>query len=144
MVRFPSSPSRLSLVEPRLTSSSHSLFLPEPALPVETSGNTFSHILGTNTSAFETLVLKRKIMGPCWLEIKDAVVSGKGVSSRALFSSVPRRASQVHSSPSSCSRTPGLLVQAGGHRRRSQEDSTSLGIRRSQGNSSSHHHEYRR
>ncbi|KAL7410542.1 hypothetical protein BDY24DRAFT_399400 [Mrakia frigida] len=52
----------------------------EPALPLETSGNTFGHILGTNTSAFETLVLKRKIMGPCWLEIKDAVVSGKGVS----------------------------------------------------------------
>ena len=52
----------------------------EPALPLGISGNTFGHVLGTNTSAFETFVLKRKIMGPCWLEIKDAVVSGKNVS----------------------------------------------------------------
>ncbi|CDZ97565.1 dna polymerase alpha catalytic subunit [Phaffia rhodozyma] len=52
----------------------------EPALPTNLSGNTFGHVLGTNTSAFEIFVLKRKIMGPCWLEIKNAEISGKGVS----------------------------------------------------------------
>ena len=36
-------------------------------------------IFGTNTSAFELLVLKRKIMGPCWLQIKKPDVNFKGV-----------------------------------------------------------------
>lgn len=35
-------------------------------------GKTFSHVFGTNTGALETFLLKRKIMGPCWLEIKNA------------------------------------------------------------------------
>ena len=47
---------------------------------MNTSGSTFSHVFGTNTSPFELLVVKRKIMGPGWLEIKDAVVSSKSVS----------------------------------------------------------------
>jgi DNA polymerase alpha subunit A len=52
----------------------------EPELPSGTSGATFSHIFGSNTSPFELLVVKRKIMGPCWLEIKDAALSTKSVS----------------------------------------------------------------
>ncbi|XP_026764264.2 DNA polymerase alpha catalytic subunit isoform X2 [Galleria mellonella] len=32
---------------------------------------TFSHIFGTNTSSLETLLLERKIKGPCWLEIRQ-------------------------------------------------------------------------
>lgn len=35
--------------------------------------------MGTNTSAFELLVLKRKIMGPCWLQIKKPHMDHKGV-----------------------------------------------------------------
>ncbi|CAG9782777.1 unnamed protein product [Diatraea saccharalis] len=31
----------------------------------------FSHIFGANTSSLETLLLERKIKGPCWLEIKQ-------------------------------------------------------------------------
>ncbi|KAG8710371.1 DNA-directed DNA polymerase alpha catalytic subunit pol1 [Ceratobasidium sp. 423] len=52
----------------------------EPALPMDLSGATFSRVLGTNTSAFELFVLKRKIMGPCWLEIKGCDLSNKGFS----------------------------------------------------------------
>ncbi|KAH8832882.1 hypothetical protein DL96DRAFT_1583755 [Flagelloscypha sp. PMI_526] len=37
-------------------------------------------IFGTNTSAFELLVLKRKIMGPCWLQIKKPEIEFKGIS----------------------------------------------------------------
>ncbi|KAG8857126.1 DNA-directed DNA polymerase alpha catalytic subunit pol1 [Serendipita sp. 411] len=52
----------------------------EPALPSNLSSPNFSRIFGTNTSAFELLVLNRQIMGPCWLEIKDPHVENKGVS----------------------------------------------------------------
>jgi DNA polymerase alpha subunit A len=38
-----------------------------------------ARIFGTNTSAFELFVLKRKIMGPCWLTVTNVVVENKGV-----------------------------------------------------------------
>ena len=40
--------------------------------------------MGTNTSAFELLVLKRKIMGPCWIQIKNPKIDNAGVSSTRL------------------------------------------------------------
>ncbi|KAL9933797.1 hypothetical protein V8E36_007455 [Tilletia maclaganii] len=46
-----------------------------PPLPLDISGRTFSRIFGTNTSAFELFVVKRKIMGPCWLNVQDALVN---------------------------------------------------------------------
>ena len=52
----------------------------EPQLPMDLTGRTFKRVFGTNTSAFELFLIKRKIMGPCWLEIKNAELSGKGVS----------------------------------------------------------------
>jgi DNA polymerase alpha subunit A len=55
--------------------------LSEPQIPANVSSPTFSRIFGTNTSAFELLVLKRKIMGPCWLQIKKPHVEYKGVRS---------------------------------------------------------------
>jgi DNA polymerase alpha subunit A len=42
----------------------------KPALPMDASGNTFSHVFGTNTSLFEQFVLEKNIMGPCWINIK--------------------------------------------------------------------------
>ncbi|XP_068733005.1 DNA polymerase alpha catalytic subunit-like [Montipora capricornis] len=39
-------------------------------LPSDLSGETFSHIFGTNTSSLEILLLNRKMKGPCWLNIK--------------------------------------------------------------------------
>ncbi|KAI9223933.1 hypothetical protein BC828DRAFT_402699 [Blastocladiella britannica] len=44
----------------------------EAALPSNLEGETFSHVFGTNTSALELLVLKRKLMGPGWIRIADA------------------------------------------------------------------------
>ncbi|EJT49533.1 DNA polymerase alpha catalytic subunit [Trichosporon asahii var. asahii CBS 2479] len=52
----------------------------QPEIPMGTTGATFSHIFGTNTTAFELLVLKRRIMGPCWLNITGAVPSTKATS----------------------------------------------------------------
>ncbi|EMD39179.1 hypothetical protein CERSUDRAFT_112852 [Gelatoporia subvermispora B] len=52
----------------------------EPQLPNNLSSPNIARVFGTNTSAFELLVLKRKIMGPCWLQIKKPVLDTKGVS----------------------------------------------------------------
>lgn len=51
----------------------------EPTIDSESSGNTFARVFGTNTSAFELLVLKRRIAGPCWLQIKKPHAENKGV-----------------------------------------------------------------
>ncbi|CZT07648.1 probable DNA polymerase alpha catalytic subunit A [Rhynchosporium graminicola] len=40
--------------------------------PVHQTGETFSHVFGTNTPLFEQFVLWKNIMGPCWLKIEDA------------------------------------------------------------------------
>ncbi|KAH6889074.1 DNA polymerase alpha catalytic subunit [Coprinopsis sp. MPI-PUGE-AT-0042] len=52
----------------------------QPQIPLGVWSPNISHVFGTNTSAFELFVLKRKIMGPCWLEIKNPQVEFKGVS----------------------------------------------------------------
>ncbi|MCO5552885.1 hypothetical protein L7F22_006404 [Adiantum nelumboides] len=44
----------------------------EPQLPIDVQGRTFSRAFGTNTSAFELFVVKRNIMGPCWLDVECA------------------------------------------------------------------------
>ncbi|KAK6950215.1 hypothetical protein Daesc_008541 [Daldinia eschscholtzii] len=44
----------------------------KPQINPETTGETFSHVFGTNTALFEQFVLWKNIMGPCWLTIKDA------------------------------------------------------------------------
>lgn len=51
----------------------------EPPINAEVSSPNFSHIFGKGTSAFELFVLKRKILGPCWLQIKNAVIANKAV-----------------------------------------------------------------
>jgi len=53
----------------------------EKVIPDNACSQNILRILGTNTSAFELLVLKRKIMGPCWIQIKNPEVDFKGVSS---------------------------------------------------------------
>ncbi|KAG6887799.1 hypothetical protein C0995_012659 [Termitomyces sp. Mi166 len=52
----------------------------DPQIPSNACSPNIAQIFGTNTSAFELLVLKRKIMGPCWLEIKNPQIDNKGVS----------------------------------------------------------------
>lgn len=51
-----------------------------PQLPLGLSGKNFSQVFGTNTSALEMLLVKRKIMGPCWLKIKPSSITGRAVS----------------------------------------------------------------
>ncbi|OAQ95039.1 DNA polymerase (pol2) [Purpureocillium lilacinum] len=44
----------------------------KPEVQSNLSGETFSHVFGTNTALFEQFVLWKNIMGPCWLKIQDA------------------------------------------------------------------------
>lgn len=41
-------------------------------MPSEIEGVSFLRIFGTNVNIFESFVLQRNVMGPCWLEIKNA------------------------------------------------------------------------
>ncbi|CEH17452.1 dna polymerase alpha catalytic subunit [Ceraceosorus bombacis] len=50
----------------------------EPELPADISGATFSRAFGTATNAFELFVVKRGIMGPCWLNVRDAQIRTDG------------------------------------------------------------------
>ncbi|KAG8995845.1 DNA-directed DNA polymerase alpha catalytic subunit pol1 [Tulasnella sp. JGI-2019a] len=52
----------------------------EPQIPVDAQSPTIEKIFGTATSAFELFVLKRKIMGPCWLHVTAPITRNKGVS----------------------------------------------------------------
>ncbi|KAJ1975656.1 DNA-directed DNA polymerase alpha catalytic subunit pol1 [Dimargaris verticillata] len=48
----------------------------QPAYSGSISGKSFQHVFGVNTSPLELLLIKRRIMGPCWLRIdKVQVVS---------------------------------------------------------------------
>ncbi|KAI8964097.1 hypothetical protein F5Y11DRAFT_117661 [Daldinia sp. FL1419] len=44
----------------------------KPPVNSDITGETFSHVFGTNTALFEQFVLWKNIMGPCWLKVKDA------------------------------------------------------------------------
>ncbi|KAI8826187.1 DNA polymerase family B-domain-containing protein [Fimicolochytrium jonesii] len=52
----------------------------QPALPTGLSGKSFSKIFGTKTNALELFILKRKLMGPCWVEIKNPSMINRNVS----------------------------------------------------------------
>ncbi|KAK9455248.1 hypothetical protein V1511DRAFT_499890 [Dipodascopsis uninucleata] len=43
----------------------------DKVLPSDMEGETYSRVFGTQTSLFEQFVLLRKVMGPCWLELKN-------------------------------------------------------------------------
>ena len=47
---------------------------------MDSSGRSYSHIFGTNTSYTERLVVTQQIKGPCWLKIRlpsrHAITSG--------------------------------------------------------------------
>jgi len=44
----------------------------KPPMDMNTTGETFYRVFGTNTALFEQFVLWKDIMGPCWLKIQDA------------------------------------------------------------------------
>jgi DNA polymerase alpha subunit A len=41
-----------------------------PALPTETAGRSFKRVFGATQSCMELFLLKRDLMGPCWLKVK--------------------------------------------------------------------------
>lgn len=43
-----------------------------PSLSPSTEGKSFSAVIGARTSAIERLLVRRGIMGPCWLRINNA------------------------------------------------------------------------
>ncbi|KAI8375408.1 DNA polymerase family B-domain-containing protein [Choanephora cucurbitarum] len=47
----------------------------QPALTGEEKGRTFSRVFGANTGPLEHFLVKRDIMGPCWLDFADAKIS---------------------------------------------------------------------
>ncbi|KAE8151287.1 DNA polymerase alpha, catalytic subunit [Aspergillus avenaceus] len=57
----------------------------KPALPMDTKGETFSNVFGTNTSLFEQFVLWKNIMGPCWLRFEEADFSAVNNASWCKF-----------------------------------------------------------
>jgi DNA polymerase alpha subunit A len=46
-----------------------------PPLPFDASGVTYSKVFGSQTSCLERLLLKRRIMGPCWLHLSDVALA---------------------------------------------------------------------
>ncbi|KAF7320311.1 DNA polymerase [Mycena kentingensis (nom. inval.)] len=87
----------------------------EPQLPMTDANPTpnIARIFGTNTSAFELFVLKRKIMGPCWLEVKNAKIENKSFSWCKLEATVsdPKDVNPIpDSDPSAPKETPPLTV----------------------------------
>ncbi|CAR22667.1 DNA-directed DNA polymerase alpha catalytic subunit POL1 [Lachancea thermotolerans CBS 6340] len=40
-------------------------------IPSDLEGDTFHHVFGGNTNIFESFVVQKKVMGPCWLEINN-------------------------------------------------------------------------
>ncbi|OUM67505.1 hypothetical protein PIROE2DRAFT_32893, partial [Piromyces sp. E2] len=49
-------------------------------LPSDLTGKSFKKIFGTNTSALELLIIKRKLMGPCWIKVTNYIKSQRNIS----------------------------------------------------------------
>ncbi|KAJ1969756.1 DNA-directed DNA polymerase alpha catalytic subunit pol1 [Dispira parvispora] len=52
----------------------------EPPFKGPLEGRTYSHVFGAHTSALETLITKRRMMGPCWLKIQGVTLHAPQVS----------------------------------------------------------------
>jgi DNA polymerase alpha subunit A len=48
-------------------------------LPKDLTGRSFSHVFGVGTSALELFLVKRRIMGPCWLRFTPKSISKRNV-----------------------------------------------------------------
>ncbi|CEM06350.1 unnamed protein product [Vitrella brassicaformis CCMP3155] len=53
----------------------------QPMLKADATGEHFTHIFGTTTSLVETLIVKRRIYGPCWLKVSDFTQVTEGMQS---------------------------------------------------------------
>lgn len=50
-------------------------------IPMTASGERYSHVFGVNNTPFETFVVEKHVMGPCWLDVKNVTLSPDDVSS---------------------------------------------------------------
>ncbi|KAL2872381.1 DNA-directed DNA polymerase alpha catalytic subunit POL1 [Aspergillus lucknowensis] len=73
----------------------------KPALPMDTKGETFSHVFGTNTSLFEQFVLWKNIMGPCWLKFEEADFSAVNNASWCKFECATSKPALIEPVPDS-------------------------------------------
>lgn len=71
-------------------------------LPADIEGETFSHAFGTNANLFESFVVQRKIMGPCWLQISggdfDSIKNSSHCQVEVALNS-PKQISPAHDAP---------------------------------------------
>lgn len=61
----------------------------EPALPVGLTSENIAHVFGAQTSAFELFIMKRKIMGPCWLRVEKPEKVSSDIVSSPLTADLP-------------------------------------------------------
>eukprot|EP01137_Pigoraptor_chileana_P015018 Opistho-2@70403 len=56
-------------------------YAPEyPALSPELKGRTFSRVFGTHCTSIEQFLMKRDLMGPAWIELRDVKMSNRPIS----------------------------------------------------------------
>lgn len=56
----------------------------ETDVPIDASGEMYSRVFGSTATPFERFVVDRKIMGPCWLNIKSPKINKGDAVSRLL------------------------------------------------------------
>jgi DNA polymerase alpha subunit A len=74
-----------------------------PVFPADLAGRSFSRVLGTSQSCMELFLLKRDLMGPCWVNIQgaQAVTSQLSWCKHELRISDPKSLSVVKNGPES-------------------------------------------
>lgn len=55
----------------------------EVDIPIDASGEQYSHVFGSTATAFERFVIDHKVMGPCWLNLRAPKIN-KGDAVRPL------------------------------------------------------------
>lgn len=81
-------------------------------LPMDTKGETFSHVFGTNTALFEQFVLWKRIMGPCWLKIAEADFNAVNNASWCKFECQVAKPALITTLPDSELETPPLTLMS--------------------------------
>lgn len=84
----------------------------KPALPMDTKGETYSHVFGTNTALFEQFVLWKHMMGPCWLKIAEADFTAVTNASWCKFECQVSKPALITPLPDSELETPPLTLMS--------------------------------
>ena len=81
-------------------------------MPANIEGSTFRHVFGTNANMFESFVMQRNIMGPCWLEIRGGDFDAMQNASHCQVEVVVDRPSQISTIDKDAPSSPNLTVTA--------------------------------